>query len=82
MLYIGFVIFLLVITRRGDMEILGFNLLHWVTSSLPWENDISHPKAVEAKKNEVMSSVSSYFKNKNSVPTGKKCILKFDAYQL
>lgn len=25
-------------TMRGDMETLGYNLLHWCTGSLPWIN--------------------------------------------
>lgn len=24
-------------TMRGDMETLGYNLLHWCTGSLPWK---------------------------------------------
>lgn len=51
----------LVITRRGDMEILGFNLLHWSTSSLPWEN-IEDLKEVEEKKKSLMDKVSTSVK--------------------
>lgn len=40
------------------MEILGFNLLHWTTSTLPWEN-ISDPKVVEEKKKSLMVSFAS-----------------------
>lgn len=60
-------------TRRGDMEVLGYNLLHWVNSSLPWEKDIADPKKVEAKKNVLMTSISkaTYVKqNLSQTPTG------------
>uniref|UniRef100_A0A1B6ELH4 non-specific serine/threonine protein kinase n=1 Tax=Cuerna arida TaxID=1464854 RepID=A0A1B6ELH4_9HEMI len=57
-----------VTTRRGDMEILGFNLLHWVTSTLPWDN-ITDPKVVEEKKIALMKSISSARKLIPSAPT-------------
>lgn len=53
------------------MEILGFNLLHWTTSTLPWEN-ISDPKVVEEKKKSLMVSFASSSKKLiPSAPTGK-----------
>jgi hypothetical protein len=29
-------------SRRGDMEILIYNLIHWLTGGLPWLNLCSH----------------------------------------
>lgn len=53
------------------MEILGFNLLHWTTSTLPWEN-ISDPKVVEEKKKSLMVSFASSSKKLiPSAPPGK-----------
>ena len=53
------------------MEILGFNLLHWIASSLPWEADIKSPQKVHEKKIELMSSVKAYMKKHYSeVPPG------------
>ncbi|KAK9507602.1 hypothetical protein O3M35_007422 [Rhynocoris fuscipes] len=46
-------------TRRGDLEILGYNLLQWLNSSLPWENVKNKEKVHEMKK-EFMSNVSKY----------------------
>ncbi|XP_014253110.1 serine/threonine-protein kinase VRK1 [Cimex lectularius] len=57
-------------TRRGDMEILGYNLLHWIASSLPWENDIKNKEKVHEKKQQLMKDVSNYFKKHfPNVPT-------------
>lgn len=47
-------------TRRGDLEILGFNLLQWLCSTLPWEKDIKNPEKVYEKKRELMSNAKSY----------------------
>ncbi|XP_075223745.1 serine/threonine-protein kinase VRK1-like [Lycorma delicatula] len=47
---------------RGDLEILGYNLLHWLNGSLPWENKIANVAVVEQKKNELMSNVQDYIK--------------------
>uniref|UniRef100_A0A0A9XX25 non-specific serine/threonine protein kinase n=1 Tax=Lygus hesperus TaxID=30085 RepID=A0A0A9XX25_LYGHE len=49
-------------TRRGDLEILGFNLLHWLSGSLPWEKDITNKETVHKKKQDLMSNVESYLK--------------------
>lgn len=37
--------------RRSDLEVLGFNLVHWVTGTLPWMNTLaSVDKVHQAKK--------------------------------
>lgn len=47
---------------RGDLEILGYNLVHWLNGSLPWEKDISNAAIVENEKIEMMSNPSAYSK--------------------
>ncbi|RZF43062.1 hypothetical protein LSTR_LSTR001240 [Laodelphax striatellus] len=55
---------------RGDLEMLAFNLLHWFNSTLPWEKDIANASVVQQKKEELMSSPSTYIKkNLPKVPT-------------
>ncbi|OQR78883.1 serine/threonine-protein kinase VRK1-like [Tropilaelaps mercedesae] len=44
-------------TRRTDIEILGFNLLHWLTGKLPWLKLIKDCKAVAASKESHMTDV-------------------------
>ncbi|KAL1121995.1 hypothetical protein AAG570_003403 [Ranatra chinensis] len=67
-----------VATRRGDMEVLGFNLLQWVVSKLPWEDSISSPVQVQEKKQELMSDVSSYVKKHfSSLPQGLISFLNY-----
>lgn len=37
-------------TRRGDLEILLYNLIHWLGCTLPWENCLNNPVAVKENK--------------------------------
>lgn len=46
-------------TRRTDIEILGFNLLHWLTGRLPWLKLIKDCKAVAAAKEDHMADVKA-----------------------
>uniref|UniRef100_A0A3Q2NW58 non-specific serine/threonine protein kinase n=1 Tax=Fundulus heteroclitus TaxID=8078 RepID=A0A3Q2NW58_FUNHE len=34
-------------SRRGDLQILGFCLLHWLCGSLPWDNVLKNPTQVQ-----------------------------------
>lgn len=54
-------IYFLVPSRRGDLEILGYNLIHWLGGDLPWEK-IKKPADVQASKEKHMSDVSSFLK--------------------
>ncbi|KAK6635899.1 hypothetical protein RUM44_001153 [Polyplax serrata] len=40
-----------IVTRRGDIEVLGYNILQWVSSNLPWEltKDINEVQALKIK---------------------------------
>lgn len=46
-----------VLTRRGDLEILAYNLLHWLGVTLPWEKDISKCVTVQNAKESFMSNL-------------------------
>nr|BAN20720.1 serine/threonine-protein kinase vrk [Riptortus pedestris] len=65
-------------TRRGDMEILGFNLLHWLCSTLPWEGDIKNPEKVFEKKRALMENVKEHMKTK--FPDVPKVIAQYLSY--
>lgn len=51
-------------TKRGDLEILAYNLVHWSGVSLPWEasNLLSAPIKVQQAKEEFMKSFEVFFK--------------------
>ncbi|XP_033105041.1 serine/threonine-protein kinase VRK1-like [Anneissia japonica] len=55
-------------SRRADIEILGYNILHWLSGTLPWQGT-QDPDAVSAMKQKLMSDVgtlmSKCFKGKH-----------------
>lgn len=50
-------------SRRGDLEILGYNLVQWLTGKLPWEDDLSDPEAVAESKKRAMSNIGQFLKS-------------------
>lgn len=63
---------------RGDLEIFGYNLLHWLNGSLPWEKDIKNAAVVEQKKTELMADVEKFIKKyMPKVPDGNNIITIF-----
>lgn len=47
-------------TRRGDLEILGYNIIHWLGGSLPWDNKLTDPKVVQAAKEKAMNEIPNF----------------------
>lgn len=43
--------------RRGDFEILGYNMLQWMCGRLPWEDNLADCEYVAAQKNKYMSNI-------------------------
>ncbi|XP_029691207.1 serine/threonine-protein kinase VRK2 isoform X2 [Takifugu rubripes] len=41
-------------SRRGDLQILGFCLLHWLCGTLPWDNVLKDPIQVQKAKESLM----------------------------
>lgn len=65
-------------TMRGDLEILGYNMLQWLVGELPWEKSLKQPKTVQAMKEEFMKSVRTKIKSMSSnVPDA---LIKFFEY--
>ncbi|XP_063731409.1 serine/threonine-protein kinase VRK1-like isoform X2 [Eleginops maclovinus] len=44
-------------SRRGDLQILGFCLLHWLCGSLPWEKLLKYPTKVQEAKASLMDNL-------------------------
>ena len=34
-------------SRRSDLEVLGYNLVHWMSGTLPWLDSLADPKQVQ-----------------------------------
>ncbi|XP_017784169.1 PREDICTED: serine/threonine-protein kinase VRK1 [Nicrophorus vespilloides] len=53
-----------VLTRRGDIEILAYNLIHWLGGVLPWESEsLKDPKAVQTSKEKHMNNIPQFLKS-------------------
>ncbi|XP_055350479.1 serine/threonine-protein kinase VRK1-like [Paramacrobiotus metropolitanus] len=48
-------------SRRGDLQILGFNLIKWLTGSLPW-SDSTDPNFVRSQKITYFQNQSEFFR--------------------
>ncbi|XP_063048241.1 serine/threonine-protein kinase VRK1-like isoform X2 [Engraulis encrasicolus] len=44
-------------SRRGDLEILGYCLLHWLSGTLPWLSVLRDPAKVQEAKAKLMSNL-------------------------
>ncbi|XP_060526797.1 serine/threonine-protein kinase VRK1-like [Cylas formicarius] len=67
-------------TRRGDLEILGYNLIHWLGCALPWEDNLGDPKEVQKSKEEHMQDVSKLLKACFKAATPPKALVDFLNY--
>ena len=46
--------------RRSDLEILGFNLVHWMSGTLPWMDGLQNPKLVQSMKTKFMADIPGF----------------------
>jgi len=49
-------------SRRSDLEMLGYNLVHWMSGKLPWMDSLSNYEFVHMQKNGFMEDIK-YFLN-------------------
>lgn len=45
---------------RGDMEILGYNMIHWLCGSLPWDKDLTNPTTVQKQKEKAFENLPKF----------------------
>lgn len=65
-------------TRRGDIEILAYNLIHWLGGKLPWESKLLDPKRVQQSKEEHMSDIKKFLKASfDKPPSTIESLLKY-----
>ncbi|KAJ2940374.1 hypothetical protein O0L34_g51 [Tuta absoluta] len=55
-------------TMRGDLEILGYNMLQWIIGELPWEKHLTQPKTVQEMKENFLKNVRSNISKYSQVP--------------
>ncbi|XP_067092493.1 serine/threonine-protein kinase VRK2 isoform X2 [Osmerus mordax] len=44
-------------SRRGDLQVLGFCLLHWLCGTLPWDSELKNPTQVHEAKDRLMDNL-------------------------
>ena len=47
-------------SRRSDLEILAYNLVHWMSGDLPWMDNLTNPQYVHAQKKGYMNDVKAF----------------------
>ena len=50
-------------SRRSDLEILGYNLVHWMSGNLPWMSHLTNPTTVHTMKKNHMNDVVNFLQN-------------------
>ncbi|CAL8299286.1 unnamed protein product [Merluccius merluccius] len=46
-------------SRRGDLQVLGFCMLHWLCGTLPWDGTLKNPAQVQEAKAKLMDNLPS-----------------------
>ncbi|XP_053829403.1 serine/threonine-protein kinase VRK2 isoform X2 [Vidua macroura] len=67
-------------SRRGDLEILGYCMLHWLCGKLPWEQNLKDPVAVQSAKTKLMDELPDSVLRWDSPGSSCSEIAKFLAY--
>ena len=65
--------------RRGDLETLGYNLVHWNSGFLPWRNT-EDPKQIQIQKNGFLENVDTFLKKCFKPASYPEVLLKYFDY--
>ena len=66
-------------SRRGDLETLGYNLVHWACGFLPWKNT-EDPQNVQTQKNGFLENVETFIKKCFKPDPYPKVLLEYFQY--
>ena len=68
-------------SRRSDLEILAYNLVHWMSGDLPWMDNLGNPDYVHAQKKGYMNDVKAFLSRcfKSEDYPGKLKIVQFSS---
>jgi len=66
-------------SRRGDLEILGFNMVQWLCHQLPWEDNLADSDYVATMKRGYMEDIPLFMDKcfGNDIPTGLQEYLEY-----
>lgn len=67
-------------SRRSDLQILGFCLLHWLCGSLPWDHLLNSPVQVQEAKDRLMQNLPDSVKELSPGRVGTDEVAEFLLY--
>ncbi|RNA34646.1 serine threonine- kinase VRK1, partial [Brachionus plicatilis] len=70
------------ISRRSDLEILGYCIVHWLSGTLPWMDQLKNPTQVQQSKTKSMDNVKEFVSNTLNVKNVSESVKKFVEFYL
>ncbi|CAH2253528.1 serine threonine- kinase VRK2 isoform X1 [Pelobates cultripes] len=67
------------LSRRGDLQILSFCMLHWLCGKLPWDKNLKVPVAVQASKTKLLEELPNSVVNWAAQEDGCHAVASFMA---
>ncbi|KAM3838129.1 serine/threonine-protein kinase VRK1-like [Diretmus argenteus] len=67
-------------SRRGDLQVLGFCLLHWLCGSLPWDHVLKNPGQVQDAKTRLMDNLPGSVQQLSAIGASADQVARFLLY--